>query len=103
MSQFKDYTPPFPSNIAVAELETVSLKRLAGGDQEESAKLYASCRTLGFFLLDLRGQQEGDTLLESVDRLFSLSEELYEIPIEHKLQFALRPGTAYGLVSQEHC
>jgi isopenicillin N synthase-like dioxygenase len=90
--------PSFPSDVLVAKLNKISLDKLLASDKAQSAILFESCRTSGFFLLDLKGSREGEEMLGYVDRLFGIAEELYKMPMEDKQQYALRPGTAFGYV-----
>jgi hypothetical protein len=46
--------PPFPENVPMAPLLSISLSKLIQGDQDETDKLWEACCELGFFYLDLR-------------------------------------------------
>ncbi len=70
--------PPFPSNIPTAPLHRLSLSKLRS-TTEESDRLFSSCKDLGFFYLDLRGDAEGEKLLGEADELFDLGPKLYDL------------------------
>lgn len=91
-----DSIPDFPSDVPIAELDTISLQTLLESDPAESLKLYEACRASGFFLLNLQGSEEGSELLDGISSLFGLGEKLYDMPLDEKMQYALRPGTAFG-------
>lgn len=69
--------PPFPTDIPTAPLLRLSLSEL-GKSESESTSLFTASKDLGFFYLDLRGDQLGDTLLEESGRLFEVSKALFE-------------------------
>lgn len=70
--------PPFPSTIPTAPLHRLSLQKLRT-DAEESARLFSSSKDLGFFYLDLRGDKEGESLLQDADELFTMAPKLYDL------------------------
>ena len=70
--------PPFPSNVPTAPLHRLSLLKLRT-DRIESNRLFSSCKDLGFFYLDLRGDPEGEKLLGESDQLFSIAHHLYAL------------------------
>lgn len=88
--------PAFPTDVPTAKLNKLYLSKLIQNDGMESARMFESCKTSGFFLLDLTGCDEGETMLSKVERLFGMAEELYDLALEEKQEYALKPGTAYG-------
>lgn len=70
--------PPFPTDIATAPLHRLSLSKLRS-DATESDRLFASSKDLGFFYLDLRGDDEGEKLLAEADQFFKLGPNLYDL------------------------
>lgn len=74
--------PPFPSNVPTAEIPAISYKELKNHSSNDSKKLFEACREQGFFLLDLRGSEDGERLLHDAEVMFNLSIALFEI--EHK-------------------
>jgi hypothetical protein len=72
------HLPPFPDDIPTAPLLRLSLSKLRT-DPVESDRLFSASKDLGFFYLDLRGDEEGETLLEEADKFFELGPKLYDI------------------------
>jgi isopenicillin N synthase-like dioxygenase len=97
MPHFTDTShPPFPTNIPIAALQKISLTKLLDSDESESKALFDSCQKAGFFLLDLRGSENGEQILKDVEVLFGFAEHLFDISIEEKMKYSLRPGSAFG-------
>jgi hypothetical protein len=69
--------PIFPSDstVPVADIPTLSLKKLQAGSEEESSRLYQACRKEGFLFLDLKESQQGETLLQYGGKMFDLTEK----------------------------
>jgi hypothetical protein len=76
--------PAWPADVPTALLNKISLAKLLEGDEVESCALYASCKSSGFFLLDLKGCQDGDVLWKKIETLLGLAEEMCDIPHEKK-------------------
>lgn len=51
--------PPFPDDVPVIPMNTISLAALHSEDEAIAINVLAACRELGFFLLDLRGDALG--------------------------------------------
>lgn len=97
MSDYWDRSyPPFPRDVPIAKLSKVNLQKLVAANEEESQKLFESCRTLGFFLLDLQESQEGNTMLRDVGEMFRLAKSLFDLDTETKMDYILRNGSAFG-------
>ncbi|KAI1414510.1 Clavaminate synthase-like protein [Hypoxylon sp. FL1857] len=75
---FKDI-PPFPEDVPTASMSTISLKSLRSGEQGAAKDVLEACQELGFFLLDLRGDDAGKTLTQEIDHLFGLCKDLMNI------------------------
>lgn len=88
--------PKFPSDVPTAKLRKLHLQKLQSTNEEESQKLFESCRTSGFFLLDLQGSPEGNTMLSDVGEMFKLAGSLFSLETDTKMKYGLRNGTAYG-------
>ena len=84
--------PPFPNDVPTVELQRLELRKLLSGDETESKALFESCAGLGFFLLDLRGCSDGETLLKETEAGFNISQEFYALSEEEKASFPLLPG-----------
>ena len=84
--------PPFPNNVPTLELHRLKLRQLLFGDEAESQALFEACALLGFFLLDLRGCAEGETLLKETEAGFTICQDFYALSNEEKSKFPLRPS-----------
>ena len=85
--------PPFPPDLPVAPLNKNSLHKLLSGDAAESEAVFESCKTLGFFLIDLRDSSEGAEVLNDVDGMFEVGKNLFDIDLDKKLNFVVKDGT----------
>jgi hypothetical protein len=90
--------PPFPDNLPVAEISSISHKKILEGDVLEISKLLASARTLGFFRLDFRDSDIGQKILNSANKMFQLSAETFALPTEAKIadSWQKNPTTLLG-------
>lgn len=80
--------PPFPDDIPTASIASVSLVGLRTGDEATARNLLEACKTLGFFLLDLRGDALGETLVEEIDHLMGdVGKEVMGLPEDVKRQY----------------
>ncbi|KAI1357430.1 oxidoreductase [Xylaria arbuscula] len=79
--------PPFPQDVPVAEMHTISLADLRLGDRLTIDKLTSSCQELGFFLLDLQGDTAGSLMVEEIDQLFDVGKALLGLSEEEKRQY----------------
>lgn len=73
-------------DLPVAELETISLKRLYAGDLVESAKLFNACKKDGIFYLDLQ-HPDYDDFLRTADKIYALAGELFDLDLAEKLEY----------------
>ncbi|GIZ45689.1 hypothetical protein CKM354_000884600 [Cercospora kikuchii] len=105
--------PPFPNDIPQAPLLRISLQKLLAGDVQEDEKLWRACCDLGFFYLDLRNgnsttnnsnspesQQdvlpiEGDALLSNAEDLFTLAQDVFNLPVEEKASYDMMGENSY--------
>lgn len=88
--------PGFPSDVPTALLSKLRLQKLISADEEESQKLFESCRNSGFFLLDLQGSSEGERMLRDVGEMFKLAVPLFALDTDTKMKYPLKNGTACG-------
>ncbi|KAK7734903.1 hypothetical protein SLS53_007680 [Cytospora paraplurivora] len=65
-----------PSHVTPASLGTINLQKLQAGSSEEEQALLTAAVTDGFFYLDLN-HPEFQSLLDSVDDVFNLSEAVF--------------------------
>ena len=84
--------PPFPNDVPTVDLQRLELSKLLSGDETVSKALFEACASLGFFLLDLRGCAEGETLLKETEAGFNTSQEFFALSDEEKSKFPLLPG-----------
>lgn len=88
--------PPFPNDVPTAQLSKVSLRKLLSAGETESEVLWKSCMTSGFFLLDLTATPHGEDILQDVAQAFQMAEALFELELEEKTKYSMKPGRAYG-------
>lgn len=74
-------------SIEYGSLLTVSLAKLIDGDAETVSELTYACRNIGFFYLDLRDTRTNN-ILEDPDRVFSVANNLFQLPLESKQEYS---------------
>ncbi|KAI0199280.1 oxidoreductase [Astrocystis sublimbata] len=79
--------PPFPQDVPLADIRTVSLANLRLGDKDAVETLMSSCRGLGFFMLDLHGDHIGGQMINETDQLFDFGKKLMSLPDEEKQRY----------------
>ncbi len=84
--------PPFPDHVPTVKLQRLELSKLLAEDEGESKALFEACTGLGFFLLDLRGCEEGETVLEETEAGFKIGQEFYALSDEERSKFPLLPS-----------
>lgn len=87
--------PPFPDDVPTAPLLRLSLQKLLEHDEEEFRRFCRACEDVGFFYLDLRGAQKGDTLLEDADKLFGVGARLFDLNLEEKQKYDFSKQNSY--------
>lgn len=85
--------PLFPDDVPKAPLLRLSFEKLKQNDTEEIQRLVRACEDLGFFYLDLRGP--GDEILADADKLFTVGEHLYDLPLEEKKKYDFMHKNSY--------
>lgn len=90
-----DGVVPFPDDIPTAPLYTIPLADLRSGDGATAKNVLAACQELGFFLLDLRGDELGDKVVEEVEQLFNLGKDLMSLPQDVKEQYLHNPPKSF--------
>ena len=83
--------PPFPSDAPTFDLECLSFTKLKAKDVSESGKLFQASQDCGFFLLDLRGSEEGERMLEYAGRAFDISEGIHKMQPNELKEYAFQP------------
>ena len=80
--------PPFPADLPTAGLVSISLDELQSrASKSEAEKLFAACRKLGFFYLDLNGCELGRSIIREVEQLHVLQQNFYARPLEEKDEY----------------
>jgi len=89
-----DNYPPIPPGLPSVTLKTISLSELESGEQAEEDRLFLTCKTQGFFYLDLTGSH-GASLIGDTEKLARLAEEVFKLPLDEKEKYL--PGkTIFG-------
>jgi isopenicillin N synthase-like dioxygenase len=91
--------PPFPNDIPTTPLLRLSLAKLLKHEEGEYQRFCTACEEIGFFYLDLRELEDGQSILSDADQLFKLSEDLFALAIEEKKKYdgvILRLQAAWG-------
>lgn len=96
-SETRDYPglPPFPKDVPTAPLLRLSLKRLLAHDNEEINRLIDACEDIGFFYLDLQDAGFSSSILDDADKLFNISKQFYDLPLEEKKKYDFSAQNSY--------
>ena len=96
-TEFFDRYPPFPNEIPVIDLECLNLTKLLADDAAESAKLFQAAQDTGFFLINLQGCEEGESMLRHAEKAFDLSRQIHDLEYEELKKYAFKPpASLYG-------
>ncbi|KAI1338641.1 oxidoreductase [Xylariaceae sp. FL0016] len=79
--------PPFPEDVPVASMKKVPLAGLRSGDEATAKEVFAACQELGFFLLDLYGDDMGEETIAELDQLFSGAKDIMDTPEDVKAKY----------------
>jgi isopenicillin N synthase-like dioxygenase len=90
-----DSNPPFPDDVPVAPMCTISLAQLRAADSSAAIDVLHACQELGFFLLDLHQDPLGEEVIVEVDTLFAASKDIMNLPQEVKDQFQHDPPKSF--------
>lgn len=77
--------------VSYGSLPTVSLAKLIDGDAGTVNRLISACRDIGFFYLDLRKVRSN--ILQDADRVFSVIDDLFQLPLEKKQEYSTEKFT----------
>lgn len=83
--------PPFPSDVSVVNLNCLSFTKLLANDALESRKLFQACQETGFFLINLKGSDEGETMLTHAETAFDLNERIHQVEKVELQKYAFKP------------
>jgi len=89
-AEFSHY-PAFPADVSSAQLSRISLSKLFADDVNEAKALFESCRSVGFFLLDMSGNDAGEALVRDIDVLLELAQLTMALPEEEKMKYHAKP------------
>lgn len=87
---------PFPESEDSIELDCLSLAKVLKNDTTEMTTLISSCKSLGFFLLDMTDSQEGKAIFQDAVALFKLASQIFDQELEEKQKYAMLNGTVLG-------
>ncbi|KAJ9234295.1 hypothetical protein DTO169E5_6639 [Paecilomyces variotii] len=90
-----DGLPPFPDDVPTAPLLRLSLEKLLQRDSGEIKRFSEACEEIGFFYLDFRDSQRGESILQDADRLFKVGEQLFELDLEEKQKYDFSKENSY--------
>jgi hypothetical protein len=79
--------PANPDDIPTAPVHTVLLASLISGDAPAARSVLDACQELGFFLLDLRGDALGNTVINGIDSLFAAGQDIMNLHTEVKEKY----------------
>ena len=82
-----DSLPPFPKDIPTADVPKFSLAKLSSGDSTYARKLFETCCTTGFFLLEMGGDETGDNMIKEIDAMFDITNDVFDLDIEEKSKY----------------
>lgn len=99
-SKFFDNIPPFPDDVPITPLYTISLTELRANDPAAARLIFKAAHELGFFLLDLRGDIVGDAFIQDIDQLFAAGVDIFNLPDDVKKAYEHdAPRSFLGFVS----
>ncbi|KAL2006257.1 hypothetical protein VTN00DRAFT_9911 [Thermoascus crustaceus] len=87
--------PPFPDDVPTAPLFRLSLEKLLRKDKGEIQRFCEACEDIGFFYLDLRESEQGNSILGDADTLFTVGESLFELSLEEKQKYDFSKQNSY--------
>ena len=83
-----DSLPPFPKDVPTADVPKFSLAKLSSGDSTYARRLFETCRTTGFFLLEMGGEETGDKMIRDIDAMFDISNDIFDLDVKEKSKYA---------------
>jgi hypothetical protein len=92
--------PPFPSEVPSVSLETFSLADIEKGNQDVQNRLCKTCKSRGFFYLDLNGSEASSMRQDSED-LARLAEEIFRLPLKEKENYPMK-NSIFGYCLQTY-
>ena len=83
-----DSLPPFPKDVPTADVPKFSLAKLSSDDSTYARKLFETCRTTGFFLLEMGGEETGDSMIKEIDAMFDITNDVFDLDTKEKSKYA---------------
>ena len=83
--------PSFPEDVPIAAISRISLSKLVSGNESEAKALLDACRNVGFFLLDLAGDLNGEKMIREVDAMFKVVQNTMHLSLEEKMKYHVDP------------
>ncbi|KAF7959254.1 hypothetical protein EAE96_002768 [Botrytis aclada] len=80
--------PEFPADLNVAGIPTILFNQLKNNLNDESEKLFQACQEYGFFLLELRKDDQGETLLGDAEKMFDITTSTLSLDHEVLKEYA---------------
>lgn len=81
--------PPFPDDVPIADLPHISLTKIQARDDTEVDRLFQACKDWGFFLLDLRDNVDGSSLLNLANQFFEIGKNVFDLDLEEKQKYKM--------------
>ncbi len=82
--------PPFPQGVPSVELETFSLAQLERGDAAAEGRLFETCKSRGFFYLNMDGSAAAASIWQDSEMLGRLAEAVFKLPKEEKEKYPMK-------------
>lgn len=84
--------PPFPDDVATADIAVISYDKILSRDPEEEWRALQAVQTDGFFYLNLTDSIAGQELIDESTDLLALSKRVFNQPLEAKMKFGADRG-----------
>ncbi|EDU48427.1 oxidoreductase 2OG-Fe II oxygenase family [Pyrenophora tritici-repentis] len=79
--------PTMPAGIPLAALTTIDFQKLRSDDADEKQKLWQAATEAGFFYLNYENMPEFEDLAATVNGIYKLEHELFDLPDEFKMNY----------------
>ena len=90
-----DSVPPFPEDVPLAQLSSISLNRLSAGKQDEVDSMFKACQESGFFVLDLNGDALGEKMITELSEIFEIIKATMHVSEEEKVKYQAKPPAKF--------
>lgn len=96
-------SPPFPTDVPIAQLSTVSLAHLTSGSESETQIMFKACQESGFFLLDLNEDPVGEQMITELEQIFQVIHDTMHVSPEDIVRFHADPPKSFYGYEYLHC